>query len=105
MAAAVKIGHACINHALAVFDLLQQGNAMQVARTVAQWIKQEKRELVTRRECQRKFRRFKKDELQPGLEVLKEHEILRELDHTQERKGRPSDIFQVNPLFLEKILS
>jgi hypothetical protein len=96
MVAAVKIGHACTSHALAVFDLLEQDNTMQIARIVAQWLKQEKVELVTCRDCQRKFRRFKKDDLQPALKILKEHEIIRELDVKYE-KGRPSEIFKVNP--------
>lgn len=101
MASAVKIGHTCVSHALAVFDLLNQDNAQHVAKTVYQWLLQNRKELFTRRECLRRFRRFKKDELQPALEILKEHEILREVEVRQE-KGRPSDIFAVNPHLFEK---
>ncbi len=97
MTAAVKIGHALINHALAVFDLLQQDNAMQVARNIVQWLKKNKIERLTRRDFKRKFRRLKEEELNSSLEILKEKEILREAEDKLKKIGRPSDVFDVNP--------
>ena len=88
MTSAIKIGHVLTHHALAVFDLLQQEHAMQVAKVVYQWVKHENIKQFTRRECQRKFRRYKKEDLQPGLEILKEYEIIRNIEAKQD-KGRP----------------
>lgn len=100
IASAIKIGHTLINHALNVFDLFHQDNAMQIAKCIFQWLKQEKIKQFTRRECQRKFRRYKKVDLLPAIEILKENEILREIEMLAER-GRPSDNFEVNPLLFD----
>ncbi len=97
MTAAVKIGHVLSNHALVVFDLLHEDSGMEVARTIFNWLKQEKVSEFTQRQCMRKFRRFKKEELKQGFTVLKEHEILREID-PKPKPGRPSDMYEVNPL-------
>lgn len=103
MTLAVKIGHVLINHALHVFDLLHMSNGMQVARAVLAWIREKRLMLFSRRECARKFRRFKKDELSQGIELLKEHEILREREVKAESgRGRPSDMCDVNPLLFEE---
>ncbi len=100
LTSAVKIGHALTKHALVVFDLLQQDNAMQVAGTIYQWIKQENIRQFTFRECQRKFRRVKKDELKPSLAILGERDILQEIE-INKSIGRPSCIYEVNPLLFE----
>lgn len=100
--AAVKIGHCLINHALIVFDLLQQDGAMHTARAIYQWIRNEKCSLFTRRDCSRKFRRVKKDELKLSLEILEEHEIVRERESLLKTPGRKSNIFEVNPFLFEK---
>lgn len=102
MGAAIKIGHALINHALAVFDLLHEESATKIARSIYRWIVTERLTNFTQRECLRKFRRLKRAELRQGLEMLKEHEILKE----REKKltsgvGRPSDVFDVNPLIFD----
>lgn len=97
MTAAVKIGHVLSSHALVAFDLLHEDSGMEVARAIFNWLKQEKTLEFTQRQCMRKFRRFKKEELKQGFTVLKEHEILRELD-IHPKPGRPSDIYEVNPL-------
>jgi hypothetical protein len=97
MSSAIKIGHVLINHALMVFDLLQEDNEEEVALTIFNWLKRDKVVQFTHRECLRKFRRFKKNELKPALEKLKEHEILREKE-TKPTLGRPSGLFEVNPL-------
>lgn len=94
MTSAVKIGHILINHALRVFDLFHETTTMQIARIIYNWIKEEKPSSFTQRDCLRKFRRFKKPELRPALDVLVEQEILRERESS--KLGRPSNIFDVN---------
>lgn len=96
MASAVKIGHVLTNHALAVFDLLQQDRAQQIARTIYQWIKRGKFQVFTRRELQRNFRRLKKDDVLPAFEILKEMAIVREL----EANGKGKGVYTVNPRIL-----
>lgn len=95
MAAAVKIGHALINHALRVFDLFYETTTMQIARSIYNWIKQEKLSSFTQRDCLRKFRRYKKLELRPALEMLVEQEILSERETL--KIGRSSNTFDVDP--------
>lgn len=102
MAAAVKIGHVLTNHALAVFDLLQEDSAMQTARDIYYWVKQKKIPRFTQRDCLRQFRRLKKIDLRPALELLKEKEILRESE-LKPVVGRGSIVFDVNPLIFEKL--
>ena len=96
MEAAVKIGHILINHALIVFDLLQEGDAQQVAKAVYYWLKQRRCVQVTQRQILRGLRRYKKDDLLPGLDILKEQEVLREIEN-KHGPGRPSGIFVVEP--------
>jgi hypothetical protein len=100
MHAAVKIGHCLTSHAIAVFDLLHQDGAVPIGRQLLNWIKYEKRTQFKFRDVQRKFRRFKKNELEPVLTLLKEHEILQEWEYKPDN-GRPSRIFEVNPLIFE----
>ena len=100
MSAAIKIGHVLIKHALMVYDILQEDSEIQIARTVYNWIINSKIVQFTQRECLRKFRRFKKTEMRPALDILKEHEILRELG-SQPSVGRPSELFIVNPHVFE----
>lgn len=102
MSAAVKIGHFLINHALAVFDLLDEDNARVIARTILQWIKNEKKNQFTQRECMRRFRRYKKADLRPAFDILKEHEILKEFEiYSENGLGRGSGLFEVNPLIFK----
>lgn len=102
MTAAVKIGHCLINHALAVFDALQLDNAMQTARLIAQWIRDKKLTKFTRRECNRKWRRVKKEEMTSALDILEHHEIIHERELCSVTPGRKSNIFDVNPLFIKE---
>lgn len=94
MSAAVKIGHALINHALHVFDLFHETTTMQIARLIYKWLKRDKISSFTQRECLRKFRCHQKPELRPALEVLIEQDIIRESEATC--VGRPSNVFYVN---------
>lgn len=100
MHAAVKIGHCSTSHAIAVFDLLHQDGGVPIARQLLNWIKYEKLIQFKFRDVQRKFIRFNKNELEPVLTLLKEHEILQEWGYKPD-SGRPSRMFDVNPLIFE----
>lgn len=102
MSAAVRIGHTLTSHALAVFDLLQEDDSMNVARSIYQWIKEQKLEIFSRRQCSRKFRRYNKTELQAGLIQLDDAEIVRKLDRAQSI-GRPKDLYLVNPNVFKEV--
>lgn len=93
MASAVKIGHVLTNHALSVFDLLQQDGAQEIAKTIYQWIKRRKLQVFTRRELQRDFRRFKKEDVLPAFEILKERVLVREVEGNGKGKG----VYIANP--------
>lgn len=104
ISSAVKIGHVLINHALKVFDLYQETDAMVMARDIYNWLKQEIRSCVTVREINRKFRRFKKDNRGAALDILIDHEIIRGYSdfNSEGKPGRKSTFFEVNPLLIKK---
>ncbi len=101
MASAIKIGHVLTSHALVVFDLLQEDEAINIARSIYLWIKEQKSGSFSLRECERKFRRYKKDDLKKGLALLEDSEIVRRWEkHSQ--TGRKSEIYSVNPKVLKE---
>jgi Protein of unknown function (DUF3987) len=100
MSSAIKIGHVLSSHALAVFDHLQEDDAMQKARSINSWIKEQKIEMFSRRDCSRKFRRYKSEELKVTLALLEEAEIVRQMAKSTSG-GRPSDKYFVNPKVLK----
>lgn len=100
MEAAVKISHCLVNHALAVFDLIEKDCSLEIAQLIIRWLKENRFQDFTFRKCQRKFRRYKKDSLRSGIDLLKEHEYLKEWQLKPEA-GRPSDVFDVNPHLYE----
>ncbi len=98
VSSAIKIGHCLTNHALNVFDLIQEDNSMQLSRDIHQWIIAHKFKEFTRRECLRKFRRVKKADLTPALEILEEHEIIKSRDKmTLTNKKKTKNFYDVNP--------
>jgi len=98
---AVKIGHCLVNHAQHVFEMIQLDSSIEIAKEILIWIKDSGLNRFTLRECERKFRRYKKTELQEGIDLLKDCEYLRWWSLKPEA-GRPSNVFDVNPTFLEK---
>ncbi len=98
MEGAVKITHALIKHALKVFSLIYEEEGILIAKDILQWISNSHLEHFTHRQCLRKFRRFDKKSLQPGLNILKEREYIQERTY-QPPKGAPSLIFKVNPKY------
>lgn len=101
MNSAIKIGHALSSHALAAFNLMEEGNVKQDAIMIYEWIKSMKFSVVSKRDCSRRFRRLKKELLSPALEILQEHEILREVQVANGGPGRPKEFFEVNPFIFE----
>ncbi|NGX26156.1 MAG: hypothetical protein K940chlam6_00068 [Chlamydiae bacterium] len=101
MKSAVQIGHCLTNHALIIFDLAQADSSMEIAKSILSWALGEQRQSFKYRDCQRKFRRYKKGDLRTGIEVLKEHEIIQEWK-LQPEVGRPSDVFELNPYLFDK---
>jgi len=101
MQAAVKIGHCLINHALVVFDLAHADPAKEIAVLILNWALEEQRKTFSFRDCQRRFRRYKKNELGAGIGILKKHEMIYEWK-LQPEVGRPSDIFELNPFLFDK---
>jgi len=103
ISAAIKIGHCLTNHALAVFDLLQEDTSLQLAKDILQWIIENKCNSFTRRECLRKFRRVKKAELNPALEILEENDIIKGRGaNLIKSQGRPVNLFDINPFMFKK---
>lgn len=98
---AIKIGHALTRHALIVFDLVEEGGKIEMARKAYRWIKQGRFPEFTMRELTRKFRSWKKDEREAVIEVLEDHEIIRRKDGDT-KIGRPSERFEVNPYMFEE---
>jgi hypothetical protein len=96
MSGAVKIGHALVKHALRVFNLIYEEDAVLIAKDILNWINQSSIERFSQRECLRRFRKYDKKSLQPGLNILKERGYLHSTTY-QPPKGAPSLIYEVNP--------
>lgn len=103
MTGAVKIGHTLSSHARAVFELIETETSPSIALAIMNWVKSERIEQFSFRDCQRRLRRFKKNDLRSGINILKEHDFLKEWMLKPE-SGRPSDIFDVNPHVFEASL-
>jgi hypothetical protein len=100
---AIKLGTALIDHALAVFDLMERDPTFEGAQKILEWIRRGKRQTFTQRECfcahQKRFRRVAA--IRPALELLAEHGYLRRAPKTP-APNRPSEVFEVNPRWLKE---
>lgn len=96
MRGAVKIGHALTKHALKVFGLIYEEDGVLVAKDILDWINQLSLERFSHRECLRRFRKYQKKPLQPGLKILEERGYIHPVTY-QPKKGAPSLIYEVNP--------
>jgi len=99
MRAATKIGYCLINHALTVFELIQKEESVEIACAILKWVKDSQLQQFTLRECERKFRRYKKKQLESGVKELKEYGYLKEWKH--KTGGAPSIVLDVNPYFFD----
>ena len=98
MEGAIKLGHVLTSHALAAFDLVQNSGVNQDAIEICKWIRINGHRSFSCRECQRRFRRLKKDDLGPVFKILIEENIVKEAK-VKSDKGNDIDGFIVNPLF------
>ena len=103
MAAAIRIGEYFTAHAVAAFDEMGADPAIEGARRVLDWVKQQEKTEFTRREAHRGCRQFRAvTELDPCLELLEHHGYIRGTEVKPERGGRPSRVYAVNPAIYER---
>jgi hypothetical protein len=88
-------------HALAVFDLMGADAALKAARKVWSWIVRNRKPQFTFRDAHQGLRGSfpRAADLRPAFEVLVERSHIREIVRAQHRGGRPSERFEVHPIF------
>jgi len=94
-------------HALAVFDLMGADDDLNSARKVWQWVERNRRESFTARDCFEALKGTYKRMagINPAFDVLMERHYIFELPQPENREaGRPSRVFNVNPIITEKWL-
>jgi hypothetical protein len=104
MTQALQVAAVLVEHAFVVFDLMGADPAVDAARHVLRWINRRQKAHFTARDCYEALKgRFRRREtLDPAFEVLAERHYIRE--HAPEgtkKRGRPSLVFQVNPVVVE----
>lgn len=102
MSAAIQIGRTLSVHALAVFNMMGADPAIESARTVLDWIRAERLEGFTFRDCHHTHKHHFRlaTELTPVLTVLEERQFIRRTQSPGPRVGRPSRAYEVNPAAL-----
>ena len=98
MEGAVKIGHALISHAIKTFGLIDEDENDAIAKEILNWVDKENLEHFSRRECSRKFRKYKVEKLGIVLENLKKRNYIHECPPPS-KVGAPSIVYLVNPKF------
>ncbi len=97
MKKAIKLGHVLSEHALIAFDLMGADPALDGARVILDWVKRNRWEFFTFRDChyahKNKFKRAK--EMEPSMEILEERHFIREVEQVK-KAYRPSRMFEVN---------
>lgn len=93
-----------ISHARAAFDLMGTDQTISDGKAILRWLLSERRESFTQRECLKRHEgRLKRlDRLKKALAVLTERSIISE-PLPIATGGRPSIIYQVNPLVLREV--
>jgi putative DNA primase/helicase len=91
-----------IDHAIAVFDLMQRDPVMEDAQRVLRWIRREAKSQFSIRDCFCALQgHFKKvDTLYPSIRLLEQHGYVRPAPSTK-AAGRPTEIYLVNPQFAD----
>ena len=104
MAKALEMGGLLASHARAAFGMIGADPSIDAAKIVLAWIKRNRIEEFSRRECHRELRGTftRVAELKPGLEVLEERGYLIPLELDASGPGRPSGPhYKVNPYTFE----
>ena len=99
MDTAVGWGQAILTHALAVFDFMGADAQMEDARRILKWIQRRGQTEFSFRDChhdnQTKYP--KTALLEPAIHILVERQYIR-LKPREKKSGRPSRLYEVNPL-------
>lgn len=100
MRRAVSLATKLSRHALCVYDLMEADEHVQVARRILQWVRRTGIETFTARECHSALKGSypKRDNINPGFNVLIERGYIRRVDQRAGKVGRPSESFEITPL-------
>jgi len=100
--AAVKIAKVICEHALYAYEQMATDPESEKAKLLIKWIRHNKITKFSKKKCHERFRsQFKKvEELGPALEILQNRKIIRLEERVEKTKGRPSEVYLVNPKFL-----
>lgn len=104
MMAAIKIGGFVASHAEYAFAILCEDSCWEGSRRILNWIKKNHCFQFTQRDCHHGLKSYfkKVKELEPCLEMLLNHNYIKEKDR-EKVSHRPSRRFESNPyLFIEK---
>ncbi|MCE5295338.1 MAG: DUF3987 domain-containing protein [Chlamydiales bacterium] len=94
---AIRVGHALIAHALKTFSFIDEERPLSIAKVILQWILDTNSICFSRREFQRKNRKYHKTNLLPAFDLLKARGFIHEEQCQGPLKGAPSTIYYVNP--------
>ncbi len=98
MKESIKLGHVLSEHALAAFDLMGADPALDGARAILDWVKRNRKEQFTFRDChyahKNRFKRAK--DMEPSVEILEDRCFIKEIEK-EKKAHRPSRFFEVNP--------
>lgn len=105
MDAALRMADVLSAHALVVFDLMGADPALDAARVVLRWIEREGNPEFTFRDCHyaHKTRYNRARDLEPAIDVLIERHFFRP-KVIKQTQGRPSRLYEVNPVILQKVV-
>jgi len=99
---ALNLAAALIDHALAVFDLMQRDPVIEDSLRILRWVRRRETGQFKIRDCfcfhQAHFRKM--DAMTPPVRLLEQHGYVRPAPKPN-ATGRPSEIYQVNPSLLD----
>jgi len=108
MQRAVSLATKLSQHAVHVYDLMGTGGDIQAARKILRWIEKTGAESFTARDCHCALKGTfpKREDLNPGLNVLMERGYIRRTTDqcTEKKAGRKSEFFGVNPFVHKGVL-
>lgn len=101
MRRAVSLATKLSRHALCVYDLMEADDSIHAARRILQWVRRNDVDTFTARACHAVLKGSypKRENINPGFDVLIERGYLRRVGQRTKKAGRPSEGFEVNPLF------
>lgn len=102
MEAAIRIGGVLGHHGLKAFDMMQARPAVENAKRISRWIVREELSEFSKRDCHYAFKKSLQsvEVVEEALKELIEAAYIRRKDQHQNRPGRPSELYSVNPLIV-----